>query len=63
MTLSEADSKSEDSTYFFYFLTANIAASLHKLAKSAPLNPKVNVAILLEYSSKVFSEESLILLK
>ncbi len=48
-TLSEADSKSEDSTYFFYFLTARMAASLHRLAKSAPLNPNVKVASLLAY--------------
>lgn len=60
-TRSEADSKSSASTYYFYFLTAKMAASLHKLAKSAPLNPKVNVAILFAYYAKVLAGDSLIL--
>lgn len=38
-----------------------MAASLHKLAKSAPLNPKVNVAILFAYYAKVLAGDSLIL--
>lgn len=36
------------------YLAANIAASLHKLDISAPLNPGVSVANLFAYSSIVF---------
>lgn len=47
-TLSDASSKSLGSTKCFIFLTAMMAASLQRLAKSAPLNPKVRVEILFE---------------
>ena len=49
ITLSAAISKSIISTYFLFFLAANIAASLHKLAISAPENPGVKVANLLAH--------------
>jgi len=47
MTLSEAISKSSGKISFLFFLAAKSAASLHKLANSAPLNPGVRVANLL----------------
>lgn len=47
MTLSAAISKSIGWTISFPFLAAIIAASLHKLAISAPLNPGVKLANLL----------------
>ena len=50
--LSLASSKSIDSTKFFSFLEANIAASLHKFDISAPENPGVKLANLSAYSSK-----------
>jgi len=40
-----------------------MAASLQRFAKSAPLKPNVSVAILLEYSSKVWLGDSLIFFK
>jgi len=40
------------------YLAAKIAASLHKLAISAPLNPGVNAASLLAYSYFVYLGES-----
>lgn len=40
------------------YRAANIAASLHKLAISAPLNPGVNAANLLAYYSFVYLVES-----
>lgn len=51
ITLSVAFSKSSLSTYALFFRLAWMAASLHRLAMSAPLNPGVNVASLLAYSS------------
>lgn len=54
MTLSAAISKSCASICFFDYRAANIAASLHKFAISAPLKPGVNVASLFAYSSIVF---------
>jgi hypothetical protein len=48
--LSLANSKSIASTKFLFFLDASIAASLHKLAISAPENPGLNTANLLAYS-------------
>ncbi len=54
MTLSVAISKSYLSTDSLFFLLAWIAASLHKLAISAPENPGVSVANLLAYSSIVY---------
>lgn len=50
MILSEASSKSASSINCLFFLVAMIAASLHKLAISAPLNPGVNYANLLAIS-------------
>mmetsp|Transcript_36672 Transcript_36672/g.32871 ORF Transcript_36672/g.32871 Transcript_36672/m.32871 type:complete len:245 (+) Transcript_36672:884-1618(+) len=44
--------------YFFDLLAAKIAASLHKLAISAPLKPGVRVDNLLAYSSIVISGSS-----
>jgi hypothetical protein len=46
-----ANSKSIVSTASFYYLAANIAASLQRLAISAPENPGVNVANLFAISS------------
>ncbi len=57
MTLSEASSKSSDVTCFWFLRAAKIAASLHKLAISAPLKPGVKVASLLAYSS-IYTEGS-----
>jgi hypothetical protein len=50
-TLSAAISKSRGSTNFLAYRAASIAASLQRLAMSAPLNPGVSVANLRAYSS------------
>jgi hypothetical protein len=47
MSLSVAISKSQTSTVDLSALAAYMAASLHRLAISAPLNPGVRVANLL----------------
>ena len=52
--------KSCASTEVLLCLAAKIAASLHKLAIYAPLNPGVKVASLLEYSSLVLLDSKLI---
>lgn len=52
ITLSAASSKSSTSISFLSYLAANMAASLHKLAISAPEKPGVKQANLLAHSSK-----------
>ena len=59
MTLSEESSKSSMSIIYLLHLAAIIAASLQRLASSAPLKPGVNEAILLAYYSLVNFGESL----
>lgn len=54
ITLSAACSKSIASTYLLLLLAAKMAASLQRLAMSAPLKPGVNVANLFAYYSMVF---------
>lgn len=52
ITLSAAISKSFISIAFLFYLAAKIAASLHRLAISAPEKPGVKVASLLAQRSK-----------
>lgn len=54
--LSVAIYKSWESTSILSFRAAKIAASLQRLAISAPLNPGVSVANLLEYYSFVLDD-------
>lgn len=63
MILSVAISRSWESTYDLPFLAAKMAASLQRLAISAPLNPGVRVASLLAYSSLVLDDSILIFYK
>lgn len=58
MTLSEDISKSIISIALFPCLAERIAASLHKLAIYAPLNPGDKEANLLAYSSCEYFEDS-----
>ena len=51
ITLSFASSNSWDVTILLFFLAANNAASLTKLARSAPENPGVPLAIVLKFTS------------
>jgi hypothetical protein len=61
MIRSVAIYKSWASTVFLSCLAAKIAASLQRLAISAPLKPGVNVANLLAYYSFVRVDSKLIL--
>lgn len=60
MILSVAIYKSCASTAVLFCLAAKIAASLQRFAISAPLNPGVKVASLLEYYSLVRFDSKLI---
>ena len=51
ITLSLASSMSDIVTILLFFLAANNADSLHKFAKSAPENPGVPLAIVLNFTS------------